>query len=145
MKELAKEYTGVTVLRVFTYLDDVCLAVRDPFGMIEPTQNLASSEDLTKTLRAVEDLGNLNEEKIAMVNFSYISQVLTSLVVCKNREWEEYRYRAKFVSLANTDKPTNPTRLIVSKWFYEVNVYYKDRVGIPHRARDSRKPGRHPI
>lgn len=122
IRELSREFSGVAVLRVLTYQEDVCLAVRDPLGLVDPIQNLAITEDLTKTMRSMEDLGNLNDEKIAIVNFSYISQLFSQLVVCKNRDWEEYRYRAKLISLANMDKPQEPCRLVVSKWFYEVYI-----------------------
>lgn len=129
-KTLTKQKQGVTVLKALNYQDEVCLIVRDPWGLLDQGSNLLQSDDSNRILKNFEDMNNPADEKLFMAPVSIISATLAYAVVCKVRDWEEYRFRGKLVSLQNADGTPDPTSLVVSKWYYEVELAYSSDLEI---------------
>lgn len=129
-KSLTRHKLGVTILRALNYQDEVCLIVRDPWGLLDPGSNLLQSEDSNRILKNFDDLGSPAEEKLFMAPVSIITATLSYAVVCKVRDWEEYRFRGKMVSLQNSGDSSDPTSIVASKWYYEVELAYNSDIEI---------------
>ena len=67
-------------------------------------------------------MGDHQEEKLFLMMLNSMMQIYPYAVICKTREWEEYSYRCKFVQLTDTSKLVNPSKFVVSKWFFEVSL-----------------------
>lgn len=130
MKRIAKELSGLSILRVVNIQEEPCLAFRDPMGLVDPLHNLLNSEEQGRISRNLEEFGNLAEEKINVASVVNLFNAFPTMIVCKIRDWEEYKYISKLVSLENTDKGKDPTKLVISKWFYEIELAYHTEMEI---------------
>lgn len=117
-----KNKFAVSVLKVINYAEEFCLVIRDPQGVIDPSV-CVSLEDVIRNVRGVEDLGNFTEERLYLIMLREAVNIFSTAIICKTREYEEFRYRGKFVSITNTMNKT-PTNFIISKWYYEVELSY---------------------
>ncbi len=110
----------LTLIKVFGYQDEISLVLRDPLGVLDPANNLLAGEDNSRQNRGADELGDWIEERYFLTLLSNIVTPYPCALICKIKDYEEYRYRCKFISMINTDKPESPTQLVVSKWYFEV-------------------------
>lgn len=141
MKRMTKDFSGVCPLRIINFQDELCLVFRDPMSIVDPSLNLINVDDQSRLFRALEEFGSLVEEKIVVASIANIHSIFPVMAVCKVREWEEYKYVGKLVTLLNTDKPrSDQTKLVVSKWFYEIELGYHTEMEIVVSQEDILEP-----
>ena len=133
------------VLKTMVFQEETCLLIRDPAGAIDPTLNMIMNDEQgkmsTNSLKNYEEFTNAHEEKLVLMPLNQLLNAYPMCVACKVREWEEIKFNGKFVSITNSGKQSkDKTKLVVSKWYYELELSYSTDVEVILSQEDELEP-----
>lgn len=80
-----------------------------------------------------------NDENAFWMSYEDILKRFSSLIVCKAINMDEIRLRGKFLRIQDVNEPQH--EIVISKWYYSIEVEFQTRVIIGVHQEDERKIG----
>jgi calpain-15 len=122
----AKEHEGIKLVNL-----------RNPWGKFEWTGDWSDSsslwtEDLKEAFGATLD----GEDGSFWMTFGDFTSTFFSLDVCRSQNWDEIRVRGRFIRY--NDVRDQNTDVVVSKWFYALEIPVKTHVIVGLHQEDQR-------
>jgi hypothetical protein len=116
------------------------LNVRNPWGNFEWSGDWSDNSDLwTEEMRQLVQPSLDEEDGTFWMSFEDFCANFESLDVSRVSNWDELRLRGKFIRYNDINDPDN--EVVVSKWFYALEVPEKSHVIIGLHQEDERAEG----
>ena len=116
------------------------LNLRNPWGKLVWTGDWSSTSslwtpDIKRYVNPVFDEDDLN----FWMNFEDFCSHFSSLHVCRVKNWDEVRIKGKFIRVQDVEDPS--LEVVVSKWFYSIDLPERVRLFIGVHQEDERQVG----
>ena len=116
------------------------LNIRNPWGKLEWNGDWSSGSSLwTQDVKRYINPNFDEDDANFWMNFDDFTQHFNALHVCRVKNWDEVRIKGKFIRVQDVEDTS--LEVVVSKWFYSVDLPERVRLFIGIHQEDERQTG----